>query len=447
MKNTFCHPKANATVMNAMSRVNRWLNLKGIAFLKWIPILKHYPIVRGLCDITRIEWHAHAEQQMKSLIDGNNVVFIAPNHPEFYTDWMMDKEITARVAPEVASWATHDIVNGMGKKMQSFWLSNNLIAQIPGAGSVAKEFSVEYALSGKGVLLHPEGKVNWQSDTIAPLFSGVVDMAYAALIKSDYTKKVYILPITWKLSFNKNIEDELFKELSYIVKNCHLNIALYDSIELAMCQVIRMLLIKDVMKYNLTINDTQNQSIISIVNAMKLQLAHTLFTELFLSVDNLDEVNETTLKQIKAEFKQYEEEHQSDTIDVHYLKLKSMFSALRRLCELDFTVYENKTHFTQENIAEILKKIRIQYCTKGWLNLIHKFVPMPVSSRTAYVANPQSICLNDYFLKGGNDVTVIKNQILDMMRESMQETLDATNDKINQLGRFHYVSNPFSVKK
>lgn len=128
---------------------HRWLNLKGIAFLKWIPILKHYPIVRGLCDITRIEWYIQEELQMKPLIDGNNVVFITPNHPEFYTDWMMDKEITSRVAPEVASWATRDIVNGRGKKMQSFWLSNNLIAQIPGAGSVAKEFSVEYALTGK----------------------------------------------------------------------------------------------------------------------------------------------------------------------------------------------------------------------------------------------------------------------------------------------------------
>lgn len=212
--------------------------------------------------------------------------------------------------------------------------------------------------------------------------------------------------------------------------------------------MIRILLIRDVIKYNLEINDTQNQSIITIINTMKLQLAHKLCTELFLSVDNLDEVNEITLKQINKELREYKEEHPSDEIDAHYLNLKKMFGALRRLCELDFTIYENKAHFTQENIAEILKKVRIQYCTKGLRNLIHKFVPMPVSSRTAYVATPKAICLNDYFSKESVvDIVAQKEKILRHLREQLQLSLDQTNDKIKQLGRCHYVSNPFLIKK
>ena len=58
--------------------------------------------------------------------------FIAPNHPEFFTDWMIDKEISARVSPLAAAWATHVVVNGIGWLAQKFWLANNLIAQIPG---------------------------------------------------------------------------------------------------------------------------------------------------------------------------------------------------------------------------------------------------------------------------------------------------------------------------
>ena len=94
------------------------------------------------------------------------MVFITPNHPEFFTDWMLDKELAARYAPMMANWATHDIVNGMGRWGQKFWLANNLIAQVPGDTEQALAYSIDTAATGTPVLLHPEGSDNSDDDDV-----------------------------------------------------------------------------------------------------------------------------------------------------------------------------------------------------------------------------------------------------------------------------------------
>ena len=73
------------------------------------------------------------------------------------------------------------MVNGLGKLVQKFWLANNLIAQIPGNSEPAREHSVDWALKGNVVLLHPEGAVGWHGNYVAPLMPGAVEMALEAL--------------------------------------------------------------------------------------------------------------------------------------------------------------------------------------------------------------------------------------------------------------------------
>ena len=125
------------------------------------------------------------------------------------------KYICGKYAPQTACWATHEVVNGMGPKMQKFWLNNNLVAAIPGSGNEeAKQYSIESALRGDGVLLHPEGKVNWTSDYVQKIFPGCIEMAKKVAEK----KTTYLVPIVWKLKFKKNIEPRLHKEVNYIEK-------------------------------------------------------------------------------------------------------------------------------------------------------------------------------------------------------------------------------------
>ena len=88
--------------------------------------------LRGVCDIRTIDFPEGEQARLAAACGEGKATFITPNHPEFFTDWMLDKEISARICPRAAFWATNGVVNGLGRLAQKFWLANNLIAQIPG---------------------------------------------------------------------------------------------------------------------------------------------------------------------------------------------------------------------------------------------------------------------------------------------------------------------------
>ena len=164
-----------------MTAFNRVFMLKGIPVLRDLPPFGKVPPFRGLANVRYLDFPAADEARLAGVCGAGKATFITPNHPEFFTDWMIDKEIIARVSPLAAAWATHGVVNGLGRLAQKFWLANNLIAQIPGNSAAARAHSVAWALKGHGVLLHPEGGVGWHNDYVAPLMAGAVEMALEAL--------------------------------------------------------------------------------------------------------------------------------------------------------------------------------------------------------------------------------------------------------------------------
>lgn len=409
---TFVKPKPNRFIMKLLTPINRILNLKGVSFLKWIPLVNKLPIIKGLCDITKIELNKEDEITLKNTINSENITFIGPNHPEFYTDWMLDKELSSRFAPKMASWATHNVVNGMGKNMQAFWLKNNLIAQIPGSGNKdAKDYSIEHAIKGHGVLLHPEGHVTWHSDKIAPLYSGIFDMAYQAYLQTEGKKPVYLVPVVWKLKFNKNIHNELHKEIDYIENNLNLKKCFNKDIEARILYLFKNILKELDNKYQLNVlfsNIVQYHKEITIALFSKLSHLYSIKNS-----ENITESVKTINKLLK---------NSSRTEHVYE---KKILKDINKLLAFDFS-YFDKDYLTQENIAEILKKIRIQFCTKGILNIIHKFIPIPVSSRTAYIKVPQPILLNE-LIHPSSKIEDVKNEALNKMKNSLQNTLDDIN--------------------
>lgn len=422
MLNTFVKPMPCIKTMNRLTQINRWLNLKGISCLKSFPILKHYVPARGLCDITHIEYLTDMERVKQKL--ENTVFFLAPNHPEFYTDWMLDKEISAQLAPEMAGWATHSIVNGLGKSMQKFWLKNNLIAQIPGAGNDAKEYSIEYALTGKGVLLHPEGKVNWHSDHIHKLYSGIVDMGYEALKRAEFKKEVVIVPILWKLKFNKNIDKELIKEIQYISKQLNINIDIgTKSISEQMKLLLQSIMFGIIEKYQLTIANYKYLSLHDLINRIRFHLITNLadqlqFKELCMTEDEFQILKKKIDKKVRS------------TENVNK-EIKSQLKTLNQVEEMKLDVYLDKEVLTQEHLAEMLKKIRIQFCKKGLINKIHQFIPMPVSDRTAYIKIAPLVHLNLWFKENMTDseVSHMKTEVLNAIQQTMQIALDSISPK------------------
>ena len=155
--------------------------LKGIPVLRDLWPFSKVPPFRGLANVRYLDFPAADEARLAAICGPGKATFITPNHPEFFTDWMIDKEVLARVSPLAAAWATTRRRQRPGRLAQKFWLANNLIAQIPGNSAAARAHSVAWASQGHGVLLHPEGGVGWHGDYVAPLMPGAVEMALEAL--------------------------------------------------------------------------------------------------------------------------------------------------------------------------------------------------------------------------------------------------------------------------
>jgi hypothetical protein len=142
------------------------------------------------------------------------VAFLGPSHPEFFTDWIVDKELSRRVSPLMAHWASYEIVNA-SPAGRAFWLANNLIANVPGGGG--KSYSVAWATRGHGVLLHPEGTATRQGERVSTLVPGIVDMAWdaaTALRARAEARPVWLVPIVWRMAFVGDAARGLTREIS-----------------------------------------------------------------------------------------------------------------------------------------------------------------------------------------------------------------------------------------
>jgi hypothetical protein len=140
---------------------------------------------------------------------------LCPNHPEYFTDWMVDKWLTARFAPLAACWADPGVVNGMGRAMTWLWLSNGLVAAARGRElDKALGYSAECLARGHGALIHPEGEVNWDNESLGTMRAGAVRIAErgAALVG----RPAHVAPLTWFLRFRRDATAGLHRELDYV---------------------------------------------------------------------------------------------------------------------------------------------------------------------------------------------------------------------------------------
>ena len=196
--------------MNRFVKPNpqRWL-INATSFLNRTVVLPYF------CNISNIHYDGVSLEEISKLVCAEPV-FFAPNHPEFFSDWMLDAEIMSIVAPDSAKWANHLLVNSA---IQPFWLAHNLIARVPNnevAKNEAFDYAVQCAQNRKGVLLHPEGKVTWCRNNVRELHDGVIRMSIKAS-DVDVSKKSYVVPIVWKHYFD-DIENSYLRTRKALMK-------------------------------------------------------------------------------------------------------------------------------------------------------------------------------------------------------------------------------------
>ena len=410
---TFVAPRPKKWLIRAMVPVNRVIMLKGTLGL------------RGVCDIPAIDFPADDATRLAAACGQGRATFVTPNHPEFFTDWMLDKELSARLFPEAAFWATNGIVNGLGRTAQSFWLANNLIAQIPGNSDSAREFSIGWAVRGKGVLLHPEGMVGWHSNHVALLMPGAVEMALEALRRGRETSpgfQAFVAPVVWKLVFQRDVEAGLLAECAYVEHRLGIEPGEGMTLPGRVYRLYETLIGRDERRLGMEPAATQ-----ALVERHR-RLVHALCA-LIADMLDLDPQREPSDMLRLARRRGREAKDAPNAKEI-----RSVIDVLALNLRLGSFAFESGTT-TQEELAEHIKRIRNDYCKGTTRDTMNRYVPRPVGPRTAIIRVPQPLAMHDFSGTTGDAVTLLRGR--------MQDALDTINGTLLAEGRLRTYPNPF----
>lgn len=427
--NTFVAPKPNRFLIGLMTPVNRVLMLKGFPLLRDVPLLNRVAGIRGISNVRHIDFPDADRARLAAICGKGKATLLAPNHPEFFTDWMIDKEIVSKAAPLTASWATNGVVNGLGRLAQKFWLANNLIAQIPGNSDSARQYSVDWAVKGNGVLLHPEGAVGWHGDWVAPLMPGAAEMAVAALEQgraADPGFQAWIAPVVWKLVFLRDADSGLRAECAYVEQRLRIeNLDGSATPAERVYAIYEALLARDEEKAGVSADRSQPAArrLVTLIAELSQRIASQIgITEL--------SSNSELLRAARRWLRSSGESGDNATAQA----VKAAADTLQRLCRLGPFAWESET-MTQEQAAEHIKRIRNDYCAGTFRDTLNRFVPQPVGARRAIIRVPEPIAVHSL----GGDAEALTAEL----RRRLQGALDDINTDLRKAGWLHFYPNPF----
>jgi hypothetical protein len=373
MPRQFQEPRPSPFLMALLGYVNRWFLLLGVPVLRRIPFIRDLPGIRGYFWVREIDLPLPDLERLQRAVNPQTAAFLGPNHPEFGFDWMMDKEISTRVAPGMASWAAANII----ATAPGFWLRNNLIANT--GGEAAMRYSVDRALAGEGVLLHPEGSVHWTGTRVHTLFNGIADMACEAARRAGPSgKPVYIVPIVWRVSYVDDISEALHAEMEYIEQ--YLGLPLSEDINVF--QRFRSLqegiLLRQMHAFGFDHSWVAGLDFFARQDAFRDWLIEDLETRY--TIERCDSV-----ERLLARFKR--------AIPPELTSDRAKVDEAMRLGGFCREVYARKP-LTQEQMAESLKRHRATLVKRGWKNVLHNFLPTPFGPRVVHVRVPEPILVD-----------------------------------------------------
>ena len=426
-RRTWRRPAPSAGLMWMLGIVNRWLLLQGLPFLRRIPFVRDLPFVHGYFWIRDIECPDADRARLSHAVHANTAAFLGPNHPEFGTDWLIDKEVSTWCAPRMASWADRGIVGAAPR----FWGMNNLIAN--DGGDAAREYSVECAVEGEGVLLHPEGSVRWTNDVVHPLFPGIAQMAMQAADVTD--KPVFVVPIVWKYRFVRDVSQRMHREMRILEDGLGLPRLAHLSVPLRF-HALQVNILAKQMKHFGQEDDEATASFFDRQRDFQRHLIETLEQRYTVeqSVDTDKRIARLARAVRAALAGMMGEERASARHDL------AMAEEAKRLGEFTREVYGTPT-LTQEQLFESLKRTRDRLLRRGWKNVVANMLPRPFGPRVVHIGVPEPIRVPRV---GARERAEYEAALLELTRGSMQATLDGINARIAaDVGRYAH-ANPFT---
>jgi len=389
-------------------------------------VFNRHVILPRVLRIARIDLPAADEARLRAAVHPGSAAFLGPNHPEFMTDWMLDKEIAHRVSPYMAHWASWEIVN-VHPLAQRFWLALNLIANVPGGGGRAR--SREVARAGHGVLLHPEGTATWCAARVGRLVPGIAAMAIDAWDAEQAEpsgpggarRTVWIVPVVWRLHFTSDVSHALDREIDGIARALALHLP-PAPLEVRFAALHGALLAARARRFGVAPGRFGAAGFFS----AQQDVARALIAQLAVRHGRPGEEIGRWLHGVRRRCRRADAR-----ANARDLALAREIDRLHR-----FTA---ETHdgpaLAQEQIAESLQQIRSSLITRGWRNALHNLVPVAVAPRIARIRVPEPI---------GVDGRLDADALLTELRRRMQDGLDALGVEIARETERYARPNPFS---
>jgi hypothetical protein len=402
MPRPFQHPRPNRLLMWLLGYVNRWFLLMGLPVLRYVPGLRDLPGIRGYFWLRELDLPQADLERLREAVNPGTAAFLGPNHPEFGFDWMMDKEISRLVAPRMASWAAANIIDSA----PGFWLRNNLISNTGGADAI--RYSVERALAGEAVLLHPEGSVHWTAEKVHPLFKGIADMACEAARQAGPDgRPVHVVPIVWRLRYLTDISESLHREITHV--ETYLGLPKTSTVNLSerFRALQENILLRQMRVCGFDPGWVGGLDFFARQDAFRDWLIEDLETRY--SVERCE-----SPERLLSRFKR--------AIPAELKSDRAKVDEANRLCGFSREVYARKP-LTQEQMAESLKRHRATLVRRGWKNALHNFLPTPHGPRAAHVRVPEPIRVDPARAASDPDYA---RALIALVHDRMQAAIDDT---------------------
>ncbi len=388
-------------------------------------------VLRGPMKLRAIDLPDPDLARLRAAVRPGTAAFLGPNHPEFTTDWMLDKELSARLSPLMAHWASYEIVNA-SPLAQRFWLANNLIANAPGGDGRAH--SVRWALAGHGVLLHPEGTATWQAERVAPLLPGIVDMACEAAAQSD--RPVWVVPVVWRAAFVGDAWTPLAREMAVIERALALPSGEGAAVELRFARLLARTLVARAARLELPAPaldpDRPGRDYFP---AQAAQLARVRA-----ALEHRYGPLEADIARAQHAVRRGMRER-ADTDPDGVRSDRARLAELQRLAGVDPALYD-RAAIGPEAVAENLKRLRAALVTRGWRNGLHNTVPLAVAPRTMHLRAPEPLDVRAAIAETGAGAP---RRLLDDLHARLQGALDALSRELEpRLARFRR-ANPLAT--
>lgn len=383
-------------------------------------------LLRGPLKLRAIDLPDADAARLRAAIAPGTAAFVGPNHPEFTTDWLLDKELAARLSPLMAHWASHEIVNA-SDFAQRFWLANNLIANVPGGRG--REYSVRWALDGHGVLLHPEGTATWQAERVAPLLPGILEMAAEALARSD--RPVFVVPVIWRAAFIGDAWRALAREMAVIERALGLGSGSHLAEEHRFARLLARTLHAQAHRLGLPPPEVDPERPgRGYFEAQRRQLegVRAMLEARHGALDR--DIARAQHAVRRASAARRAEDPEGTAMD------RRRLAEMQRLAGLDPALYD-RPGIAPEAVAENLKRLRAALVTRGWRHALHNTLPAAVAPRTLHMRAPEPLDLRAEAAATGTAAEGLAASLLPRLRARMQGALDSLSAEMEpRLRRF-----------